>query len=70
MLLLQYGVWLSALADIMRKRGQVQPALAMYREARVALRATLEETHEEVQMIDMATGLCLKVEEKAWRPYC
>ncbi len=45
----------------MRKRGQVQPALALYREARVALRCTLEETHEEVQMTDLAIGLCLKV---------
>ncbi len=49
------------MADVERKRGAVQPALALYRDARVALRHTLEETHEEVQMIDMAIGLCLKV---------
>jgi tetratricopeptide (TPR) repeat protein len=54
------GVWMSHLGDIQRKKGMIQKALNTYTEARVVLRNSLEETHEEVSMVDMSSAMCLK----------
>lgn len=53
----KFGIFTSNLADIFRKRGQYEQALALYEDALSSLRATLGENHSEVGEVLHNIGL-------------